>query len=73
MAESAAGRNLPHHVSGCHNCKGPQRGPCHNKSFYLAVGITLEGLKDVLGIWLVQIEGAKFCMKVMTEMKNRGV
>jgi putative transposase len=44
-----------------------------NKSVYLAVGITLEGLKDVLGIWLEQTEGAKFWMKVMTEMKNRGV
>jgi len=44
-----------------------------NKSAYLGVGITLEGLKDVLGVWLEQTEGAKFWMKVMTEMKNRGV
>jgi len=44
-----------------------------NKSAYLAVGITLEGTKDVLGIWLEQTEGAKFWMKVMTELKNRGV
>jgi putative transposase len=44
-----------------------------NKSAYLAVGITLEGAKDVLGIWLEQTEGAKFWMKVMTELKNRGV
>ena len=44
-----------------------------NKSAYLAVGITLEGLKDVLGIWLEQTEGAKFWMKVMTELKNRGI
>jgi putative transposase len=44
-----------------------------NKSAYLAVGINLEGTKDVLGIWLEQTEGAKFWLKVMTELKNRGV
>lgn len=44
-----------------------------NKSAYLAIGINLEGLKDVLGIWLEQNEGAKFWLKVMTELKNRGV
>lgn len=44
-----------------------------NKSAYLAVGISLDGLKDVLGIWLERTEGAKFWMKVMTELKNRGV
>jgi putative transposase len=44
-----------------------------NKSAYLAIGINTEGLKDVLGIWLEQSEGAKFWLKVMTELKNRGV
>ena len=44
-----------------------------NKSAYLAIGINIEGLKDVLGIWLEQSEGAKFWLKVMTELKNRGV
>ena len=44
-----------------------------NKSAYLAIGINMEGLKDVLGIWLEQSEGAKFWLKVMTELKNRGV
>jgi len=44
-----------------------------NKSAYLALGITLEGIKDVLGIWLEQTEGAKFWMKIMTELKNRGI
>ena len=36
-------------------------------------GVTLAGTKDVLGIWLEQNEGAKFWMKIMTELKNRGV
>lgn len=44
-----------------------------NKSAYVVVGITLEGMKDVLGIWLEQTEGSKFWMKVMTELKNRVV
>ena len=48
-------------------------GRVMNKSAYLAVGITLEGTKDVLGIWLEQTEGAKFWLKVMTELKNRGM
>jgi putative transposase len=44
-----------------------------NKSGYLAIGINTEGMKDVLGIWLEQNEGAKFWLKVMTELKNRGI
>lgn len=44
-----------------------------NKSAYLAVGINLEGIKDVLGIWIEQTEGAKFWLKVMNDLKNRGV
>lgn len=44
-----------------------------NKSAYLAIGINIEGLKDVLGIWLEQNEGAKFWLKIMMELKNRGV
>lgn len=44
-----------------------------NKSAYLAIGINLEGFKDVLGIWIEQTEGAKFWLRIMTEIKNRGV
>jgi putative transposase len=44
-----------------------------NKSAYLAIGINIDGIKDVLGIWLEQSEGAKFWLKVMTELRNRGV
>lgn len=43
------------------------------KSIYLALGLTLEGHKDLLGMWIDQAEGAKFWMSVMTELKNRGV
>lgn len=44
-----------------------------NKSIYLALGINLEGRKELLGMWIAQTEGAKFWLSVMTEIKNRGV
>jgi putative transposase len=44
-----------------------------NKSVYLALGINPEGKKEVLGLWLEQNEGAKFWLKVVTELKNRGI
>ena len=48
-------------------------GVVKNKAVYLALGINMEGLKEVLGLWIEQTEGAKFWLKVMTELKNRGV
>ena len=44
-----------------------------NKSFYLALGVTTEGQKELLGIWISENEGAKFWLNVLTEIKNRGV
>lgn len=44
-----------------------------NKSFYLAVGVDLEGEKDLLGIWVSENEGAKFWLNILTELKNRGL
>ena len=44
-----------------------------NKAAYLAIGIRLDGCKDVLGIWIEKEEGAKFWLKVITELQNRGV
>jgi len=44
-----------------------------NKAAYLAIGIRLDGFKDVLGIWLEKEEGAKFWLKVITELQNRGL
>ena len=40
---------------------------------YLALGITMTGQKEVLGMWAAQSEGAKFWLHVLTELKNRGV
>jgi len=48
-------------------------GAVRIKAVYLAIGITLTGEKEVLGLWLAQTEGAKFWLQVLTELKNRGV
>jgi len=44
-----------------------------NKAAYLAIGVGIDGLKDVLGIWIEKNEGAKFWLSVFTELKNRGL
>ncbi|EKS00291.1 transposase, mutator-like family protein [Leptospira mayottensis 200901122] len=44
-----------------------------NKSFYLALGINLQGTKEILGIWVERTEGAKFWLQILTDLKNRGV
>jgi transposase-like protein len=44
-----------------------------NKAIYLALGINLEGHKELLGMWLSENEGAKFWLSVLTELQNRGV
>lgn len=44
-----------------------------NKAVYLAIGITMDGVKEVLGMWVSENEGAKFWLQVVTELKNRGV
>ncbi len=48
-------------------------GHVRNKAIYLAIGVTMEGMKEVLGLWIAQTEGAKFWLQVVTELKNRGV
>jgi len=48
-------------------------GHVMNKAVYLAIGITMDGVKDVLGMWVAENEGAKFWLQVVTELRNRGV
>ncbi len=49
-------------------------GQVANRAFYAAVGVTVEGKRDILGIWAsTGAEGAKFWLGVLTEIKNRGV
>ena len=54
-------------------CKSRQEGPVQTKAVYLALGVTLDGEKELLGMWLSESEGAKFWLSVFTELKNRGV
>lgn len=48
-------------------------GVVKNKAVYLALAIRADGKREVLGIWVEQNEGAKFWLKVMNELKNRGL
>lgn len=48
-------------------------GVVRNKAIYLAIGVNMDGMKEVLGMWIAQTEGAKFWLQVVTELKNRGL
>jgi putative transposase len=48
-------------------------GRVENRAVYVAIGISMEGLKEVLGLWTSPNEGAKFWLQVLTEMQNRGL
>lgn len=50
-----------------------EAGHVQNRAIYVALGVQLEGHKEVLGLWAGQAEGAKFWLQVVTELKNRGV
>lgn len=43
------------------------------RSMYVALGVNLDGHKELLGLWLADTEGAKFWLTVLTELRNRGV
>lgn len=43
------------------------------RAFYVALGMGLDGKRDVLGLWVAESEGAKFWLEIFTELKNRGV
>lgn len=48
-------------------------GLVRNKAVHIALGVRADGGKEILGLWLEQNEGAKFWLRVMNELKNRGV
>ena len=48
-------------------------GAVQNQAVYVALGVNLEGQKDLLGLWIGETEGAKFWLNVLTELRNRGV
>ncbi len=53
--------------------KVKHNGSIVTKAVYLAIAVTMEGIKDVLGMWAAETEGAKFWLSILTELKNRGV
>jgi putative transposase len=48
-------------------------GTVRNKAIHVALGVRADGAKEVLGLWIEQTEGAKFWLRVMNELKDRGV
>jgi putative transposase len=54
-------------------CKVRDGGSVKNKAAHLAVGINMQGRKEILGIWIETVEGAKFWLRVMNEIRSRGV
>lgn len=48
-------------------------GRIQSKAAYVVLGVTIEGYKDVLGIWIGESESSKFWLMVLNELKNRGV
>jgi hypothetical protein len=48
-------------------------GLARNKAVHIALGVRADGTKEILGLWIEQNEGAKFWLRVMNELKNRGV
>ena len=48
-------------------------GKVQNRAVYVALGVTMEGQKDLLGLWIGQSEGAKFWLNILTELQNRGI
>jgi putative transposase len=57
----------------CMVIKVRESGSVQRRALYLALGVTLDGDRDVLGMWFQETEGAKFWMQVLTELKQRGV
>jgi putative transposase len=57
----------------CIHVKTRDAGAVRAKAVYLALGINMQGEKEILGLWIAQTEGAKFWLQVVTELKNRGV
>jgi putative transposase len=48
-------------------------GVVRNKAVYVAIGLRLDGCREVLGLWLEGTEGAKFWLRVLSELKTRGI
>jgi hypothetical protein len=72
LAERVLNAELDDHL-GTIRVKIPDEGLVRNKAVYLALGVAVDGTKDILGLWIETTEGAKFWLKVMNDLKARGV
>ncbi len=66
-------RSIPFIYLDCIVVKIRQDKKVINKAIYLALGVNMEGHKELLGLWLSENEGTKFWLNVLTELQNRGV
>jgi putative transposase len=57
----------------CIHVKVRDSGSVSTKAVYLVLGVTMSGVKELLGMWISPNEGAKFWLSVVTELQNRGV
>lgn len=57
----------------CLFVKARQEGVVKSKAVYVALGVNLQGEKELLGLWISETEGAKFWLAVFTELQSRGV
>ena len=73
MAITATGYGLSNCLFGLYVLKIRENKRVVNKSMYIALGINLEGHKELLGLWLAETGGAKFRLSVLTELKSRGL
>jgi transposase-like protein len=73
MAEPAFGDELSAGFLRRHPGEIRDEGLVRNKAVYLALGVAADGTKDIVGLWIETTEGAKFWLKVMNDLKVRGV
>jgi transposase-like protein len=72
VADAAARAAVSGRLLRCAALKIRDEGTVRSKAVYLALGVLVDGTRDILGVWIEQTEGAKFWMKVFTELKTRG-
>lgn len=73
MAEQVAAAGLLCDFLDAIHFKVKLDGQIVNKAAYIAIGVDLDGHKDVLGMWICEHESAKFWLSVLNELRNRGV
>jgi putative transposase len=73
VAAAAARQRLPGDLPRLPCPQDREGGTVQRRACYIALGVTVERDRDVLGVWFQEVEGAKFWMQVLTELKQRGV